>query len=125
MCGSRCRLARAQPARCPWACGWWSSCVAGCWPTSEQPRPQEWAHRLARLNEVLSSVACNRPTLLDEFRRSRDTVALGFVVVDPELRVLLGEDCGDFVHRLHALLSIEVSGGDPSVDPVLFEVHHV
>ena len=55
----------------------------------------------------------------------RDRVALRFVVIDPELRIFLAHQVGNFLHRLAALCFVEIARWNPPVDPVLFEVGEI
>ena len=65
------------------------------------------------------------PLLLDEVGCPWNAVALRLVVVDPQLRVLPGEQRGDFPIDSRLCSRLKFLRGHPPVHPVLFEVHHV
>ena len=52
-------------------------------------------------------------------------IALGLVVVDPELRMLLDQQIGDALHGGQRLPLVEVQGGHAAVVPVALEVDSI
>ena len=69
--------------------------------------------------------AASAQTLVVKLRRHLLAVALGLVVVDPELRLLLVERVGDLLHRRRALVLVGVHAGDAAVIPIVLEVDGV
>src|SRR6266702_8275427 len=60
-----------------------------------------------------------------KLRRQLLAVALGLVVVDPELRLVLAERVGDLLHRGRALLLVGVHAGHAAVVPIIPKVNGI